>query len=158
MDLAQKLCDEGEKVTAFFEGLGEEDWETTVYADGEVWTLHHLLRHFVSAEVSMVQLVGAIVAGGSGSPEDFDIDRFNQRKVAQLAGHSTTALLAQLREARAATVAFVQKLAPEDLQKSGRHPFLGVTTVEEILKLMYRHQQIHLRDVRKARGTKQADL
>ncbi|GAB4497900.1 MAG: hypothetical protein OHK0052_10290 [Anaerolineales bacterium] len=150
MDLVKRLYDEGEKVVAFFDGLSPEDWEKIIYADGEVWTLHHLLRHFVSSEVSMTQLVSAIVAGGSGAAEDFDIDRFNQRKVTQLAGHSTAALLAQLREARAATVALAQELTPADLQKVGRHPFLGVTTVEEILKLMYRHQQIHLRDVRKA--------
>lgn len=157
MNLVQRLYAEGEKVAAFFEGLSGDDWEKTVYADGEVWTLHHLLRHFVSSEFSMAQLVRAIVAGGSGASEDFDIDRFNRHKVAQLAGYSTTELLAQLRKARAATVTLVQQLAPEDLQKRGRHPFLGVTTVEEILKLIYRHQQIHLRDVRKIRGITQAD-
>jgi len=43
---------------------------------------------------------------------------------------------------------WVESLDEADLAKEGRHPFLGETTVEEMIKLVYRHNQIHYRDMR----------
>jgi hypothetical protein len=59
-------------------------------------------------------------------------------------------LIEQFRQERENCIALVHRLSQEDLQKSGRHPWLGVAPVEEIVKLLYRHNQIHLRDIRKA--------
>jgi len=44
----------------------------------------------------------------------------------------------------------VQKMQESDLERKGRHPFLGITTLEEMLKLIYRHTMIHQRDIRRA--------
>ena len=41
-------------------------------------------------------------------------------------------------------------LADADLDRQGRHPFLGITAVEAMLKLLYRHTMLHERDTRKA--------
>lgn len=46
--------------------------------------------------------------------------------------------------------ALVASFTEEDLQKQGRHPFLGLTTLAEMVKMVYRHNQIHLRDLRKS--------
>ena len=43
----------------------------------------------------------------------------------------------------------VAHMTPEDLPKVGRHPFLGAAPLEDIIKLLYRHNQIHQRDVRR---------
>ena len=81
-----------------------------------------------------------------------NIDAYNQRKVAQLEKASTEELLNSYKLARLKNVEIVSRLQPEDLQRTGRHPFLGVATLEDIIKLIYRHNQIHLRDVRKLLG------
>jgi hypothetical protein len=52
--------------------------------------------------------------------------------------------------ARQAMVALVEGMDDADLEREGRHPFFGVGKMEQFLKLVYRHNMIHERDVRKA--------
>ena len=44
----------------------------------------------------------------------------------------------------------VAGLTPADLDRRGRHPWLGEADLRSVLKLLYRHPMIHLRDVRAA--------
>jgi hypothetical protein len=43
-------------------------------------------------------------------------------------------------------------MQPADLERIGRHPFLGVAPLVEMIKLVYRHNGIHIRDARKLVG------
>lgn len=148
--LADKMLVEGEKTVEFFRALSRIDLERTLYADGGQWTVGQVLAHFVGAEIGMTRLVQGILNGGEGSPEDFDLNLYNERKVASMEGQSAADLLAQFAAARQASAAMVRGLSDADLACTGRHPWLGVATLEDILKLMYRHNQIHQRDIRKA--------
>jgi hypothetical protein len=58
-------------------------------------------------------------------------------------------LLTRFKEYRRKNIDVVENFRSEDLVKTGRHPFLGVAQLEEIIKLIYRHNQIHLRDIRR---------
>ncbi len=148
--LSQRLRHEGAKTSAFFKELSAADWEKTVYADTPPWTVHQLFAHFVSAEENLFWLVRDIQAGGRGAPEGFDIDRFNQREVAQMKSASPASLLERFQELRQQTSAWIALLKQEDLDKRGWHPFLGLAPLTEVVKLIYRHNQIHQRDIRKA--------
>jgi len=154
--LALKLLDEGQKTLQFFRALAPEQWGQTLYdpeGDGpDGWDLKDLLAHFVSAEASFGLLMENILAGGEGAPEDFDIDRFNRSKVSRLKENEREALLLELEMLRAQNARLVASMQPEDLERKGRHPFLGVAPLADIIKLLYRHQGIHLRDVRKVAG------
>jgi hypothetical protein len=150
--LARRLHEDGEKTLAFFDGLAPGQWELLVYTDGAQWTIRQLLSHLTTSEMSLGRLVENILAGGQGSPEDFDIDRYNARKVAQMEGTSSIVLKDLYRQARSNNISLVSSLSLDDLERVGRHPFLGVTTLSEIIKVIYRHNQIHLRDVRKVLG------
>jgi len=66
-----------------------------------------------------------------------------------MVGRSCEALLEEYEGLRAATINLVREMSAHDLQKVGRHPFLGLATIEDIIKLIYRHNQIHVRDMRK---------
>ena len=147
--LVERLNNEGQKTVEFFRTLQPADWQRTVYADGAHWTVHQLLAHFVSTEASIARLIENILAGGEGSPEDFDIDAFNETKAASLAQVPSADLLKQFAALRQASADLVGAMNTGNLQKMGRHPWLGVTSIEEIVKLLYRHNQIHQRDVRK---------
>jgi len=59
-------------------------------------------------------------------------------------------LLEAFREARAATVRLAGGLGLPDLPKRGYHPWFGDVELGEMLKLVYRHNMIHLRDIRVA--------
>jgi hypothetical protein len=97
-------------------------------------------------------LLDNILAGGEGAPEDFSIDRFNNSQVAKMAAMSWEELSEAFRAARADMAALVLSLADEQLELRGRHPFLGVASVEDILQLLYRHNMLHVRDIRRTLG------
>jgi uncharacterized damage-inducible protein DinB len=150
--LAGRLKTEGEKMTGFFAALTDQQWETDVYTEGTTWTVRNVLAHLVTAERGFVTLFEQIRHGGQGASEDFSIDRYNashQRRSRDLAARE---LLEQYKSVRADMVAWVSSLADGDLTKEGRHPFLGHTTLEEMIKMVYRHNQIHYRDLRKSLG------
>ncbi len=150
--LADRLSEDGQKTSLFFENLSPEQWQTEVYTEGTHWTIRQVLAHFVSSEVSFNRLLENVLAGGSGTPEDFDLDVYNERKVAQLNNSTIDELLRQYGQARQSNVTLVSGLSPEDLSRQGRHPFLGVAPLTDMIKLIYRHNQIHLRDVRRLLG------
>ena len=54
----------------------------------------------------------------------------------------------QYERVRQATIKKVRALPDQDLGKMGRHPYLGVASLADIIKLIYRHNQIHQRDFR----------
>ncbi len=150
--LAERLITEGDKTVAFFASLTAEQWKSEVYTESEVWAVRNLLAHFVTAEQGFLSLFARVREGGPGVPADFDLDRYNasqQKKTLEL---SPAELLEQFKAVRAEMVAFVVSLSAADLEKTGRHPFLGDTTLAEMIKMVYRHNQIHYRDLRKVIG------
>ena len=148
--LSERLIVDGEKSIDFFNQLPQEEWQKTIYTDGSVWTLHEVLAHFVTAELSLCKLVVNIASGGTGSPEDFDINLYNNRKVSGLKDAAVPDLLAEFRKNRQQTAEVVHSLAIQDLERTGRHPYLGIAPLTEIIKIIYRHNQIHIREIRKA--------
>lgn len=148
--LASRLRQKGEATAAYFRALQPEDWSATVYTEGSAWDARQVLCHFVSAEQSLLVLFENVAAGGEGAPEDFDVDRFNESQVRQMDGLTPDELISRFEACRAATVSFAEGLEEADLDRVGRHPFLGVDRLEAFLKLIYRHNMLHERDIRRA--------
>jgi uncharacterized damage-inducible protein DinB len=147
--LADRLKTEGDKTAAFFASLSADQWKSEVYTEGETWTIRNVLAHYVTAEKGFVKIFASIRAGGPGASEDFDIDRYNasqQKKTREL---TPAELLEQFIAVRAEMTAWVAALTEADLEKQGRHPYLGQATLAEMIKMVYRHNQIHYRDLRK---------
>ncbi len=145
-----RLKSEGERLTAFFETIQGAQWEQPVYTEGTIWTIRNTLAHLMTAERAFRLLFERIRLGGPGVGEDFVIDRYNasqQRKTADL---TATDLLRAFRDARSDMVAWVSSLTDADLEKQGRHPFLGVTNLRQMIKMIYIHNQLHYRDIRVA--------
>ena len=150
--LADRLKVEGEKTIAFFSGVSPVQWQASGYTEGEMWNIRSVLAHYVTAEKGFVSIFNSICAGGQGVRDDFDIDRYNasqQKKTSEL---SPLELVEQFRAVRAQMVAIVASMSAADLARQGRHPFLGQTTLSEMIKMVYRHNQIHYRDLRKVLG------
>ncbi|HSG42262.1 MAG TPA: DinB family protein [Anaerolineales bacterium] len=148
-ELADKLKSEGEKFYAIFAGLTDEQWHVEVYTEDQTWTIREVLSHFVTSERGLVKLFERIRAGGEGVADDFSIDRYNaaqQQKTKDLPPHE---LLEQYKEVRAETVAWTLSLQESDLELEERHPFLELTTLREMIKMLYLHNIIHYRDMKK---------
>jgi hypothetical protein len=148
-ELAEKLKAEGEKFYALFAGLAEEQWASEVYAEGETWTIRNVLSHFVTSERGLVKLFERIRATGEGASEDFSIDRYNEAQQRKTEKLTPQELLEQYREVRDTSVAWVAGLSEEELEIQGRHPFLGMTKLRYMIKMLYIHNQNHYRDMRK---------
>ena len=148
-ELADKLKSEGEKFAALFAGLTDDQWLAEVYTEGETWTLRSVLSHFVTSERGLVKLFERVRQGGEGAAEDFSIDRYNASQQQKTKDLSPQDLLEQYKAIRADSIAWTLSLAESDLDKQGRHPFLGMTTIREMIKMLYLHNQIHYRDMKK---------
>ena len=148
-ELADKLKTEGEKFDALFAGLADDQWQAEVYTEGETWTLRNVLAHFVTSERGLVKLFEQIRLGGEGAKEDFSIDRYNTAQQQRTKDLSPQELLEQYKAIRADSIAWTLSLSEADLEKKGRHPFLGVTTIREMIKMLYIHNMTHYRDMKK---------
>lgn len=151
--LQKRLRDEGDKLLTIFEALTEVQWSTTLYTDGAVWTIKDLLAHQISAEREFQYYGRDILAGGPGAPEDFSINAFNNAAVASQADRTATDLLSAFRAARQDTIDLVATIADADFARQGRHPFFGLMSIEDLFKLIYRHNMMHARDVRRVLDT-----
>lgn len=147
--LADRLTEEGVKTLAFFTALPQEAWTRRLYTDGAEWTVQQVFAHLVQAERSILRLMASILKGAAGSPVDFDLNAYNERKAAEIDALGTDDLAAMFDRSRAETVAWARALRPEDLAAQGRHPYLGIAPLEEMIKLLYRHPQLHQRDIKR---------
>ena len=148
-DLAGKLKSEGEKFVRIFAGLTNEQWQIEVYTEGTIWTIRNVLSHFVTSERGLLKLFEQIRQGGAGASEEFSIDRYNASMQARAKDSTPQELLEQYKSVRADSIAWTSSLSEADLEKQGRHPFLGMTTIREMIKMLYLHNQLHYRDVKR---------
>ena len=148
-----RLAVEGQKAADYFRSLTGDVWEQLVYTTGGKWRVREVLCHFVSAEETLVFYGKDILRGGEGAPEGFQIDEFNATQVGGMAERTPHQLINEFEQRRAATVALVAAMTEADLDRSGRHPWFGRESLEKMLKLVYRHNNLHLRDVRRALET-----
>ena len=148
--IANRLASEAEKTIAFFSDLTQDAWRQQVYTTGSCWNVRQILAHFVATERALTRLMNNVVEGGSGVPTSFEIDAFNEREVEALERAEIPRLIEDFQLARSEIIDWVRGLDPEDLERTGRHPWFGETELRKMLKLVYRHNMIHLRDVRKA--------
>jgi hypothetical protein len=144
-----ELKNNAEEIIAFFKGLNPAQLGMMVYAEDPGWTVQQVLAHFITIEGAMQWLFKDILAGGPGSPEDFDIDRFNRTQPRKLDGLSVDELCDKFRLVRRETIAIVAGMEDKDLDREGRHAFHGHGKLERFIVWAYEHARLHLDDIRK---------
>ena len=149
-ELVEKLTTEGQRMAAFFAELSDTQWEDEVYTEGETWTIRNVLAHYVTSERGLVKLFERIRTTGEGAADDFSIDRYNAAQQTKTKDLTPAELLEQYKQVRADSVKWVGGLKEEELEIKGRHPFLGETVIREMIKMLYLHNQLHYRDVKRA--------
>jgi uncharacterized damage-inducible protein DinB len=149
-ELAGKLKTEGERMVAFFSELTTDQWTNEVYTEGTTWTIRNVLAHYVTSERGLIKLFERIRTSGAGAADDFSIDRYNAAQQEKSKNLTPAELLEQYKQVRAVSVEWVSGLKDEELEIQGRHPFLGETVIREMVKMLYLHNQLHYRDVKRA--------
>jgi hypothetical protein len=148
-DITTELRNNEEEIIAFFKGLNSGQLVMTVYPEDPGWTVQQILAHFITIEGTMQWLFKDILTGGPGSPEDFDVDRFNRTQPGKLDGLSLDELFDKFRSVRRDTIAIIEGMEDKDLDREGRHAFHGHGKLERFIVWAYEHARLHLDDIQK---------
>jgi len=152
--LAKRLENEGQKVMTFFSAVTGTQRGKGIYFGIDDWDVKDIIAHFVSSEKSFLLLFENIRNGGQGAEIGFDKDNFNNREVKKLKEYSIESLLAEFSQTRRQMVEWVSRLKETDLQKTGNHPAIGSTTLIAMIRMVYIHNSMHMRDVSQSLGLK----
>ncbi len=144
-----ELKNNEEEIINFYKDLNANQLEMMVYSEDPGWTVQQVLAHFITIERTMQWLFKDILAGGPGSPEDFDVDRFNRTQPRKLDGLSLDELFDKFRSVRRDTIAIVEGMEDKDLDREGRHAFHGQGKLERFIVWAYEHARLHLDDIQK---------
>jgi len=150
--LAARLEKGRQKTFEILNALTPEQWQQPLYTEPP-WQVRNLLAHFVSAEKQLLALAQDVAAGGPGAPPDLDIDRYNAAEQSRLEGQSLSSLLDLLEQERQQTITWVRTLDEAQLDKVGRHPFLGDINVDNMILAIYGHQLLHMRELSRLLGS-----
>ena len=136
-----------EDAITFFRSLSPDELSIQVYQDGAQWTVQQVLAHFITIERSMQWLFKNILSGGPGSPEGFDVERFNRTQPKKYDGKTIDELIAEFRSVRNETIAIVDAMTDADFDREGRHAFHGHGKLERFVIWAYEHVALHLEDL-----------
>jgi len=137
-----------EEIITLFKDLDSEQLGIIIYPEDPGWTVQQVMAHFITIERSMQWLFKDILAGGPGSPEGFDFERFNRTQPRKLDGLSLDELFENFRSVRQDTIALVVGMEDTDLDREGRHAFHGHGKLERFIVWAYEHARLHLDDIR----------
>ncbi len=129
------------------------------------WSTKDILAHLAFAEALNVKFAKLMLtqehpvqleAMAQDYPDyagPFSLDGFNAYMMEKLRAQSLDETLAALRETRAATLAWMDTLAPEQLERGGQHAAWGDATVRGMLKVIALHERMHTQDIKKEHGS-----
>jgi hypothetical protein len=146
-NLVKRLRRGADKSLKILRGLHSTQWQMTLYEEPYPWTVRDMLAHLLWSEEGLRRIAQNIAAGGPGAPESLDYDAYNAEAHARSASMPPEKLLASLKDAREATIAWVQALDEAVLDLEGHHPALGEITLETLINAVHGHQMTHLRDL-----------
>lgn len=148
--IAARLRSAGAETVALFSALTPEELATPVYTEDVQWSARRVLAHLVTIEKTMHWLFRNMLEGGPGSPDDFDVQRFNRSQPQKLDPLPLDELIDRFQAVREETIALVDGMAETDLDREGRHVFLGPGRLERFIRWAYEHARLHEADVRRA--------
>ena len=147
-----KLRESRDALFEVLRGLSPEQWQETVFAEGETWTVATVLAHLVESERGMSIHVHKIRKGEPTIPEDFDLERWNAGLVRRTGEVGPEELMANAATTRARTLEVMDSLDDSEWNLIGRHPSRGEITVAQYYETIHAHEVGHLGDIRAALG------
>jgi uncharacterized damage-inducible protein DinB len=147
--IEEKLASARAKLLASVEGLDEAAWGWQP-TDGR-WSVRLTLAHVGSAHWSHLEVARSLAEGKTVELPGFELDEWNEAKVAERAGWTTEQVLADLQAAQQATLVFMGELDAETLEARGTHPALGEVSAGQALRIIALHDSLHRREILKLR-------
>mgnify|MGYP001244297783 CR=1 FL=1 len=143
--IREKLDSARTKLLEVVEDLDEAAWDW-LPGDGR-WSVRLTLAHVGSAHWSHLEVARSLVAGQTIDLPGFELDEWNEARVTERADWSPGRILADLKAAQDATLAFMAELEAKDLEARGVHPALGEVSAGQVLGVIALHDSLHRRDI-----------
>ena len=130
------------------------------FGDGG-WSIKDILAHVAMAESVNVKFAKMMVAQDEplqlrefaaeypDFPSPFELDKFNAWMTERGRAKSLEEIIAALKEARVDTLAWLDALAPAQLERTGQHAVWGNQSVRGMLRILVIHDRFHRADIEK---------
>jgi DinB superfamily len=129
--LLDALTDAERRVEAAVRRVPDDRWDDVIHTGDGAWTRRQLLAHIAANDLR--QLVRVRIGAGIPDPGDdlahaaeLEVHDWNRARVGERAGRGTEELVAEMRANRAALIALLRRLSPE--QRDRPMPFRGAPT------------------------------
>lgn len=131
-------------------------------ADGG-WSIKDILAHVAMAESVNVRFarmmveqnaplqLGEFAAEFPDFPGEFELDKFNAWMAGRWRNNSLQEILATLNEVRRGTLAWLQTLTLEQLERQGEHVVWGNQSVRGMFRILVIHDRFHRNDIEKCK-------
>ena len=129
-------------------GLGPEQLARPTTNEG--WSVKDILAHLSSIEARLRSMCQHGLDGRQWPAEDGDVNAYNARCMAERRAWSGPALVAELEQSGKESLSMLERLAPEDLDRTFDHPTRGPVTIETLLWIIPRHTQAHSGEIKAA--------
>ena len=129
------------------DSLTAKDWERMTYED---WTSKDTFSHLATIQERQRAQVQCALDGTPWNPEDVNV--YNARKVEERKDWNTDQVRAEFGREQASTLALLDKMREEDLQRTFQHPTRGAVTVESVFLQVATHTRNHARDIEATRS------
>ena len=143
--LREKMALERANLLSALERLNEV--EASAPAKGEEWSAKQQMSHLCEMETTYRAWVekalkedGASLDGVGGEPVAIPLERAHLHPLSELA--------AEMRRQRGKTLAVMERMRPEDYDRTATSSVFGTLTVMQWLRSYYRHDRMHYDQVR----------
>ncbi len=129
-----------------------DDWNLQVQGEDGRWTVKQVMLHLATSETGQIATGRSIVAGQPTVPDDFDLNRYNNRQVEKNAAKTPPEILFGLAESRQKLLAFLDEVSEADLDKRGKHARGDVISLEQLFYRIGEHEAEHAELIKQALG------
>jgi hypothetical protein len=150
-ELKAKMRAERQALLALLGQLGEEEAECSTTGEGE-WSAKQQMSHLCEMEAAYRAWVEKALAEDNPNLDGL----FGERPAIRLEDaqpHSVAEHVAELRRQRATTEALIDRMKPEQFDRTATQQMFGTLTVLQWLRSYYRHDRMHNDQVRGAEPT-----
>jgi len=125
------------------ESLTSKDWEQTTY---EGWTSKDTFAHLASIQERQRAQIQCALDGTPWNPQD-DVNAYNERKVQERRRWTADQVRGEYEREQASTLAVLDRIREDELQRTFLHPTRGLRTVEIVFVQMANHIREHAADM-----------
>ena len=145
-ELRQEMTAAHDELLNSLDSLNEEDWEQATY---EGWTRKDTFAHLASIQSRQRARIQSALDATPWNAED--VNTYNARKIEERKAWTTEQVRDEYEREQTETLALLDRLSDEDLQRTYQHEVRGPMTVESVFVQVATHTRNHAADIMAAK-------